>query len=151
MTVIETDCGTLSISYSTTNYHLDEKFRNLEPENLAFLYTLRDLGIMHVSKNFIFLRECMIEYFSNHAFVERMAIDICRDIAKKTRTLFDDVRDNIEYTVGKVWRGYDYHRLRRRYGLGSENDFEDSPKTARLIKLFCELAYVNYRPFMYGR
>lgn len=151
MAIIETDSGTVSISYQRIFYHLDDSFRNVESDNLAFLYTLRDLDITRVTERFLPLRKCMTEYFLNSAFVKRAFMDICRDIAEKMRMPFSEVRSDIEYTLDRVWEGYDYHRLKAKYDISSENDLADMPNSLRLLHLFCELAYANYKQLVFGR
>lgn len=151
MAIIETGSGSVSISYQSILYYLDDSFRNVESDNLAFLYALRDLDITRVTNRFLPLRKCMTEYFSDSAFVGRTFMDICRDIAEKMRLPFSEVRSDLEYTLDMVWNGYDYHRLKSRYDLSPEDDLADAPNKSRLLSLFCLLAYVNYKELIFGR
>lgn len=137
--------------FDSVYYQMCEEARDLSPEGLAFLYTLRDLDILTVTSGCLYMKTCMLKYLEDAEFINRRAMDIYADIAMIREKSVTEVQNGIKTAMNRMWQGYNFYILKENYGFDESLNFKDEPKTIELIRVFCEMAKKHYERFSAGR
>lgn len=133
--------------YETIQPAIPRELRRVDPEMLAFLRLLWDMGARTVSQGHMIIKSALFENLANPEFLERSEEYIYSRLGKLRRIPPGSVESSLRFSIDGLWNGCDHLKIVRTY-FPDGSDFPEPQGNIESLKVLFQMymrMYAEYR------